>query len=357
MNSTATTNPRLAKPAFAFQWHITDECDQRCKHCYLFSEDARMTCKSMGFDDMMRVLDSCFAMCDSMGRAPYFYITGGDPILHPDFWKLAEQLHARGAMWCVMGNPFHLTDAICARMKALGCRKYQLSLDGACAKTHDMFRKPGSFDDTLRAARCIKNSGMWLALMSTVSSINADEIPAMIECAANIGADVYAFGRYCPTKGQRLEEFHMEPLEYRALLVKCQQTIDRLQAAGCTTTFQKKDHLWTLLDWEEGRFTIPENAQPGKIYDGCHCGIAHMTILPNGDVYACRRMDSKVGNALEQPMRDIFLGAGMESKREFAKFEKCARCKLHGFCRGCPAVAYGYTGDMYAPDPQCWMEV
>lgn len=25
--------------------------------------------------------------------------------------------------------------------------------------------------------------------------------------------------------------------------------------------------------------------------------------------------------------------------------------KLRGFCRGCPAVTYGYTGNMYAPDP------
>lgn len=23
---------------FAFQWHITDACDQRCEHCYIFSE-------------------------------------------------------------------------------------------------------------------------------------------------------------------------------------------------------------------------------------------------------------------------------------------------------------------------------
>ena len=22
---------------FSFQWHITDECDQRCKHCYIYS--------------------------------------------------------------------------------------------------------------------------------------------------------------------------------------------------------------------------------------------------------------------------------------------------------------------------------
>lgn len=28
----------MANQYFAFQWHITDECDQRCKHCYIFAE-------------------------------------------------------------------------------------------------------------------------------------------------------------------------------------------------------------------------------------------------------------------------------------------------------------------------------
>lgn len=32
------------KPYFAFQWHITDVCDQRCKHCYIFAED---NCKKL----------------------------------------------------------------------------------------------------------------------------------------------------------------------------------------------------------------------------------------------------------------------------------------------------------------------
>lgn len=33
------------------------------------------------------------------------------------------------------------------------------------------------------------------------------------------------------------------------------------------------------------------------IYGGCNCGNCHMTILPTGDIYACRRVqNSKVGN-------------------------------------------------------------
>ena len=59
------------RPTFAFQWHITDECDQRCKHCYLFSEDAPMACVSMSWDDKLHVLDSCSDLCERMGRHPY----------------------------------------------------------------------------------------------------------------------------------------------------------------------------------------------------------------------------------------------------------------------------------------------
>ena len=28
-----------------------------------------------------------------------------------------------------------------------------------------------------------------------------------------------------------------------------------------------------------------------------------------------------------------------------------------GWCRGCPAVSFGYTGDMYDADPQCWKDL
>ena len=42
---------------------------------------------------------------------------------------------------------------------------------------------------------------------------------------------------------------------------------------------------------------------------------------------------------------------------KYHKFEKCQKCELLRFCRGCPAVSYGYSHNMYAPDPQCWKEV
>lgn len=71
------------------------------------------------------------------------------------------------------------------------------------------------------------------------------------------------------------------------------------------------------------------------------CGSGHFTILPNGEVYACRRVsDSKVGNVFEDSITDLWYRQ-MENYREFTRFKKCARCELLAWCRGCPAVAKG----------------
>ena len=41
---------------FSFQWHITDECDQRCKHCYIFSGEGCKELKSMTWQQMQEVV-------------------------------------------------------------------------------------------------------------------------------------------------------------------------------------------------------------------------------------------------------------------------------------------------------------
>lgn len=342
------------KEYFAFQWHITDKCDQRCKHCYIFSENNCKELDSMSWKQMQEVVANCEDMCEMYGRAPYFYITGGDPILHPDFWKLLELLKQKEIPFTVLGNPFHLTDEVCRRMKDCGCQKYQLSLDGM-RDTHDWFRKPGSFDCTLSKIACIKKAGIRSVIMTTVSDTNMAEVPEIIDTVVELGADVFAFARYCPTSEEK--DTGMTPQEYRALLETCDRIFKEYEAVGCETYFNKKDHLWTLYEYETGTFKIPQDARDGIIYGGCNCGNCHLTILPTGDLYACRRVqNSKVGNVFADRIADVWV-CGMEAYRAYHEFEKCSKCELLSYCRGCPAVASGKTGNFYAADPQCWKEV
>ena len=339
---------------FSFQWHITDECDQRCKHCYIFSEGHPKLIE-MPWERLVAVLANVERMAERMQRTPYLYITGGDPILHSRFWDFLELVHSRDIPFTLMGNPFHLSDEVCQRMKSLGCRKYQLSLDGL-RETHDKFRKPGSFDATLRAIETIRKSGMHCAIMSTISAANIDEIPQLIDVIVEHKADIFAFGRYCPTNEDKAhqETWHVEPLRYRQFLEECWSKFEQYKDSD--TTFNLKDHLWTLFLYEKGLFKIPEGLDEDTIYDGCNCGNCHFTISAEGRLMACRRFESYVGT-VDEELYDVFHGPKMDGYRQHERFEKCRQCELLRFCRGCPAVAYGYTKNFYAPDPQCWKEV
>ena len=94
--------------------------------------------------------------------------------------------------------------------------------------------------------------------------------------------------------------------------------------------------------------------EKGIVFDGCNCAIRHMTLLPNGTVYACRRFDSMVGKIDHQGFKEIFFSSQMQHYREIEKLSGCKDCELLYYCRGCHAVAAGTTGSFFDKDPQCW---
>ena len=184
----------------------------------------------MTWQQMQEVVANCEDFCKVYNRVPYFYITGGDPILHPDFWKLMVLLKSKDIPFTLMGNPFHLDDQICRMLKVCGCEKYQMSLDGM-RETHDWFRKPGSFDLTLEKVGCLNRAGIKSIIMSTVSKTNRNEIPDIIDEVVKAKVKVFAFSRYVPTGGE--VDTSMTPQEYRRLLEICDAKFKAYEAAGC----------------------------------------------------------------------------------------------------------------------------
>lgn len=343
-------NENVRKRGFGLQWHITDKCDQRCKHCYIYTSSKQNELCEMQIEDAEYILQNYLTMCEMLDVLPYIFVTGGDPLLYDDIWCFLEMLHKHKIPFSILGNPYHLSDTVCKKLKKLGCQKYQMSLDGL-RETHDKIRKSGSYDCTLEKFQLLKKYGIKTSIMSTVSRKNVAEIPKLIEVAVENKIDSFAFARYCPTD---LSDNEMvDPESYRVLLEKCWTLFEKYKNEG--TYFSLKDHLWIPFLHEKGLFELEENKE-NYVLEGCNCAISHLTILPNGDVYACRRFESKVGNALDDSLKDIFLGEKMHCYRDYEKFVACSSCKYLYYCRGCPAVAYCASGNFYGKDPQCWVK-
>ena len=68
----------------SIQWHITTDCQNRCKHCYVFDPatyDRERTCR-LSLEDKLKVIDQIDSFGKKWGfRFPVVALMGGDPLL------------------------------------------------------------------------------------------------------------------------------------------------------------------------------------------------------------------------------------------------------------------------------------
>lgn len=64
---------------FAFQWHITEACDQRCKHCYIYALGSHAKFREMALDDMVTVIENCKTFCEKAADCPISILLAAIP--------------------------------------------------------------------------------------------------------------------------------------------------------------------------------------------------------------------------------------------------------------------------------------
>jgi radical SAM protein with 4Fe4S-binding SPASM domain len=109
-----------------------------------------------------------------------------------------------------------------------------------------------------------------------------------------------------------------------------------------------KDNLFNLLRERAGRPLFG-----GCTGHGCGAAFNFVALLPDGEVHACRKLPSRLGNIGQQSLEEIYDSALAQSYR--AGPSECAVCELKDKCRGCMAVAFGAgLRPLNDRDPHCF---
>lgn len=340
------------KPTFTLQWHLTSACSNHCKHCYM-ERNRRI----LPLEDCKKVIDDFKSLLERWDCNGRIHFTGGDPLLYPNFYDLLKYSRSQipNVMIGILGNPELLTEKTIEVLKEQGVHSYQMSIDGL-ESTHDFIRYPGSFKETIRKIRLLKKYNVRTVVMSTVSKLNLNEIPQLIDLMASEEIDLFGFHRFVPMgTGEKLREAALiSPQEYRAFLLEIYK---KYKEYGESYTFWGGgEPLWFLLESEIGEVNeLTKGDDKNLIYSGCSIGCSEMCILEDGTVLACRRVPIPIGRVPQERLRDIFiLSPRLNEMRQVEKLEKCSECDLLPYCRGCRAMAYAIKGNYFASDPQCW---
>ena len=179
----------LAAPLLV-TWQLTRDCDLACLHCCTDSAPGKRLPDELSRDEALRLASDIAA-----NAVPYVMLCGGEPLVCPHFFEVAERLGAAGVALKIETNGQRLDAAAAQRLAALPIRSIQVSLDGDTPEVYARQRPGGSLDKARAACAAVVAMGLPLEITFAPTRLNIHEAEAVIERARALGAFRFNTGR------------------------------------------------------------------------------------------------------------------------------------------------------------------
>ena len=324
----------LAAAFFTVQWHITQTCDLHCKHCY-----DRSPRPPLALAHGLTLLRQLRDFAKDRHVQAQVTLTGGNPLLYPHFNALYREGADLGLNLAILGNPASrecIEELIAIQRPAY----YQVSLEGL-PDHNDHIRGAGHFDRVLAFLATLKELGVYSMVMLTLTRDNFDQVLPLAEHLRD-QVDLFTFNRLSLVgEGASL---HMAPRkEFAGFLQRY------LEAAASNPTIGLKDNLLNIIRHRQG--DAPFGGCAGH---GCGAAFNFVSVLPDGEVHACRKFPSPIGNLRDHSLAEIY-DSDM-ARRYRAGSAACRDCAIRPVCGGCLAVVNSLGLDCFQDrDPFCFM--
>jgi len=171
-------------------WQITRDCDLACLHCCTDSAPGKRLPDELNVSEAMRVVNEIVR-----NDVPYVMLCGGEPLVVPHFFDIAESLGATGVQLKIETNGQRLDAEIAERLARLPVRSIQVSLDGDSQEVYERQRPGGSLAKAHAACRVIRAAGLPLEITFAPTRINFHEAEAVIRRAVALGAFRFNTGK------------------------------------------------------------------------------------------------------------------------------------------------------------------
>lgn len=331
------------KDQFHIQWHITNLCNLRCKHCYQedFSKNS-----DLGWKGLKRVSDHILATLSEWDRKACIHLTGGEPLLKEELFGLLHYLDPKPEIeeLGIITNGLLFSREVVKRLSAFPkLKKIKISLDGADAEVHDSIRQRGVFEKVIQSLPMIKQENRFeIILMSTVMKRNYRSLPSLIRLCQNLGVDGLILERFIPLgRGKTFMNEVLEKDQWRELVEILMEF------------FSMKVDEDDIPSYQAFQITFDED---GAELLGAPCIIGRdgLCIMPEGSVFPCRRFPIPIGNLMNESLKEIWESSSLLDQLRKKKNLKgrCGKCEIED-CRGCRSLALALTGDYLEEDPHC----
>uniref|UniRef100_A0A7C4AJ04 Radical SAM protein n=1 Tax=Thermodesulfovibrio aggregans TaxID=86166 RepID=A0A7C4AJ04_9BACT len=281
---------------------VTKRCNLKCKHCFVGKSEPI----DLPFEKIKTILKEFEAL-----QGLRVLITGGEPLLHPEFERINEFIKKLALRKILFTNGTLLNEKW---LKKLNVEEIQISIDGM-KKGHEILRGKGTFNKALNAIKKAVDYGFDVSVATVIHRKN-------------------------------IEEFNELEKLIKKLNVK-EWIVDALTISG---NLKLNTHLWVTPDKAGNimkRYGFSKENHPRA--DGYGCGAHLLAVMPDGKAAFCSFYeDSPIGEI------DEGLGKLWAMKNQILlKDLECSKinCPFLSECRGgCRFRAITLSGNSSSPD-------
>ncbi|ROQ91083.1 12,18-didecarboxysiroheme deacetylase [Desulfosoma caldarium] len=343
-------------------WNVTRRCNLKCVHCYAHAQDR-------SFPDELTTVEGKLLLDDLAAfGCPVVLFSGGEPLMRPDLVELAAYAVHKGMRAVISTNGTLITPRMAEELKQIGLSYVGISLDGM-ESVNDRFRGvKGAFQKALEGIAACQEAGIKVGLRFTMNRRNASEIPAIFDLleARDIPRVCFYHLVYAGRGSKLMEDDLSHEETRRAVDLIIDRTADlhrRAKPKEVLTVDNHADGPYVYLRLvREGSPRAPDVLKLLEMNEGNNSGRGIGCVSWDGEVHADQFWRHySFGNVRQRPFSSIWtdlsnpLMARLKDKKHYVT-GRCARCRWLSVCGGNFRVrAEAATGDLWAPDPACYL--
>jgi len=343
-------------------WNMTRRCNLRCIHCYSSSQD-RDYPGELTTGEAKAMIGDLAAF-----GAPVILFSGGEPLMRPDLTELAQHAVERGMRAVISTNGTLITSEKARAFREIGLSYVGVSLDGM-ERTHDRFRGvSGAFAAAMEGIRICRDLGIKVGVRFTVNRRNAADVPAIFDLLEREAIPRCCFYHLVYSgRGSKLIEEDLSREETRRLLDLIMDRTRDLFERGLPKEILTVDnhadgpYLYLRL-LRENPARAAEVLELLKMNEGNSSGHGIGCVSWDGEVHPDQFWRGvSFGNVRKRPFSGIWTDTAnpllMQLKDKGPHLTgRCASCRWLDVCGGnFRARAEAATGEIWAPDPACYL--
>ena len=324
---------------FVLQWHLSENCNLKCLHCYQENHKP-IQLKS---DTLVDIYNQFKELLKKLKVKGHINITGGEPLCNPHFFKILDLIKKDSDLisFSILSNGTLITKDIAKKIASYNPYYVQVSLEGG-RKINDYIRGKGTYKKIAEGIKNLREQNIFTSISFTATKINYKEFPKVVKYARKYDVNNVWSDRYIPLGDNEDKDLALGLKETREYL--------DIMSKERTKLKKKKNNNTSISMYRALQFQKTDD-----FAYGCTAGNTLLTVMENGDLVPCRRMPIVVGNLLKDNMYKLYKNNKILIDLRKNKIpDDCLDCEYSKMCHGgLKCLTYALYKDLNHKDIGC----